>query len=627
MVKRAVLLAGGRGTRLAVAFPGVPKPLVPIAGIPMAERLVRQLVAQGIDSITFTVHHGADQIRSHFGDGSSFLCQIDYLEETQPLGSAGILHAFSGTVHETVLVVYGDVLADVDWQRMASFHRTHRADATLLVHPNDHPHDSDLVVLGPEDRIEAVLSKPHPPGRIARNMVNAGAYLLEPICWSHIPPNLPTDFGKDLLPRWCQELRVFGYNTPEYIKDMGTPERVLQGEKALASGKVAARSLRTPQVAVFLDRDGVINEDTDLIHRPEDFHLFPWTAEALRLLNQSPYLGIVVTNQSVIARGMTDEPGLNRIHAHMDTELGKAGAFVDALYYCPHHPDGGFPGEVPAYKIACTCRKPSPGMLMQAADRYGIDLPNSWMVGDSERDVRAAQAAGVTSLGVRTGHGLKNSRVQPDFLFDHLLDAIRFVVDQPHRALIEEFWSRYRAHRALSDAPFVVAVGGLARSGKSTAAAALAREARLQNVPCTTVHLDQWIRPSADRLDAPAPWDAYPQERLERELTSFLQQGQPIVAPGYALHAHAEPTEKRYTPASVVLVEGVVALSLESVRTAAHWTVSVSTSPDVRRERFDRFMAWRGRSHEAEAVWNLRERTEVPTVEKDLIFAETSLLL
>jgi uridine kinase len=172
-----------------------------------------------------------------------------------------------------------------------------------------------------------------------------------------------------------------------------------------------------------------------------------------------------------------------------------------------------------------------------------------------------------------------------------------------------------------------VAVGGLARSGKSTAAAALAREARLQNLPCTTVHLDQWIRPVGDRLDVPAPWDAYPQERLERELTSFLQQGQPIVAPGYALHAHAEPTEKRYTPASVVLVEGVVALSLESVRTAAHWTLSVSTSPIVRRERFDRFMAWRGRSHEAEALWNLRERTEVPTVEKDLIFAETTLLL
>ena len=177
MVRQAVILAGGRGTRLAAAFPGVPKPLVPVAGIPLAERLVRQLVEQGIERITLTVFHDAEQIRTHFGDGSAFLCQIDYLLEPAPMGSAGILHQMASRTNETVLVVYGDVLADVDWQRFAQFHHQLQADATLLVHPNDHPHDSDLVELEGDQRVSAVLSKPHPPGRMARNVVNAGAYL------------------------------------------------------------------------------------------------------------------------------------------------------------------------------------------------------------------------------------------------------------------------------------------------------------------------------------------------------------------------------------------------------------------------------------------------------------------
>ena len=165
------------------------------------------------------------------------------------MGSAGILHQMASRTNETVLVVYGDVLADVDWQRFAQFHHQLQADATLLVHPNDHPHDSDLVELEGDQRVSAVLSKPHPPGRMARNVVNAGAYLFEPVCWKHIPSDRPVDFGGDLLPHWCSFLRVFGYNTPEYIKDMGTPERIVQGEAALASGKVAARSLSNSTTA------------------------------------------------------------------------------------------------------------------------------------------------------------------------------------------------------------------------------------------------------------------------------------------------------------------------------------------------------------------------------------------
>lgn len=628
MLKKAVILAGGRGTRLSAAFPGVPKPLVPLAGVPLAERLVRQLVEQGFEDITLTVHHDAERIRAHFGNGSAFSCRINYLEESIPMGSAGILHRMAESTHEPVLVVYGDVLADVDWQRMGRFHAEHRADATLLIHPNDHPHDSDLVVLDPQQRVTQVLSKPHPEERQARNAVNAGAYILEPGCWSHIPSDRPSDFGGDLLPTWCRSMRVFAYNTPEYIKDMGTPERLKQGEWALESGRTAARSLRNPQVAVFLDRDGVINEDTDLIHRPEDFHLFPWTASAIKKLNKSPFLSIVITNQSVIARGLTDEAGLDRIHAKMDWELGQSGAFLDALYFCPHHPDGGFPGEVAQYKTVCSCRKPKPGMLLAAAERFGIDLKRSWMIGDSARDVGAARAAGVTAVGVRTGHGLKNSTEQPDFLFDHLGDAVDYLIEQPFNKLFNDCLQQIENHLKTNKSPYIVALAGPARSGKSTAAAGLARELKLQGISASVVSLDAWIRPESERSVADfGPWKSYPQVELERAMTQLLEHCTPVHAPGYALRAGEQPRGITFSPdASVLIVEGVVALSLEAVRKNAHETWAITADPALRRERFERYQTWRGKTVDWEE-WERREREEVRAVEKDLIFAQTHINL
>jgi D,D-heptose 1,7-bisphosphate phosphatase len=627
VVKQAVILAGGRGTRLAVAFPGVPKPLVPVAGIPLAERLVRQLVEQGIERITLTVFHDAERIRTHFGDGSSFLCQIDYLLEPAPMGSAGILHQMASRTNETVLVVYGDVLADIDWQRFAQFHHQLQADATLLVHPNDHPHDSDLVELDGDQRVLAVLSKPHPPGRMARNLVNAGAYLFEPVCWKHIPSDRPVDFGGDLLPHWCSFLRVFGYNTPEYIKDMGTPERIVQGEAALASGKVAARSLQNVQAAIFLDRDGVLNEDTDLIHRPEDLHLFPWTSEAVRLINRSSFLSVVVTNQSVVARGLTDEAGLNRIHAKLDTELGTASAYLDALYYCPHHPDGGFPGEVAAYKIPCTCRKPQAGMLLAAAERFQINLSASWMVGDSARDMGAALAAGVEPVGVRTGHGLKGSAIRPDFLFDNLLDAVHYIVEQPFTDLFNEGLERLKNQITVSKKPFVIALGGPARSGKSTAAAGLARAFRQKGYTVELVRLDDWLLPAEQRNQSEiGQWRAYPQEALNAALHHLLVEGKTITAPGYSVRPDWPARETHCAPADVVLVEGVVALGLESVRQAAHWTIGVTAPESTRRLRYERYQTWRGLPAD-EAEWARREQHEVAAVEKDLIFVQTLVSL
>jgi D-glycero-D-manno-heptose 1,7-bisphosphate phosphatase len=179
---------------------------------------------------------------------------------------------------------------------------------------------------------------------------------------------------------------------------MGTPERYRAVVSDFKKGIVEGKNLSKKQRAVFLDRDGTINVYKGFLRDIDDFELLPNVAEAVRRINDSGYLCIVVTNQPVIARGEVTEEELDRIHMKMETLLGKKGAYLDAIYYCPHHPDKGFDGEIPKLKIACNCRKPKPGMLLKAAEDFNIDLSKSYMVGDGENDVLAGEAAGCRSF-------------------------------------------------------------------------------------------------------------------------------------------------------------------------------------------------------------------------------------
>ncbi|HAG49450.1 MAG TPA: D,D-heptose 1,7-bisphosphate phosphatase [Cryomorphaceae bacterium] len=425
MVKTAVVLAGGKGTRLQSAFPDLAKPMVPIAGKPVLQHLVETYSAQGIERFFFTIGHLGEQIRAHFGDGSDFGVTIAYIEEDRPLGTAGAVGLLKETLEGPFWIMYGDTLSDIDLSQMEAFHVSKRAQATLLVHPNDHPYDSDLIQSDRESRVVSVFGKPHPTDVDYPNCVNAAFYLFEAEMLQFIPEE-PSDFGRDLFPSWAKTHRLFAYSTPEYIKDMGKPERHAEVEQAWMSGKIAARNLRFPQKAIFLDRDGVINLDTDLIKHPDEMQVYPFAGPAVRRINQSPFISVVVTNQSAVARGLTDLDGIDAIHARMDRQLGDSRAFVDALYYCPHHPHGGFPEERPEYKIPCSCRKPSPGMLFAAAERFHIDLDQSWMIGDSSRDIEAGNAAGVRTIRVRTGHGALPGP-DPDFWAENLEEAVSII--------------------------------------------------------------------------------------------------------------------------------------------------------------------------------------------------------
>ena len=202
------------------------------------------------------------------------------------------------------------------------------------------------------------------------------------------------DLDRQVLKPLCGSGMMFCYDSPEYVRDMGTPDRYAAVCRDFAQGRVQAKNLKNKQKAIFLDRDGTINRYVGFLRNIDDFELLPDVAKAIQKINSLGYLAIVVTNQPVIARGEVTVDQLEEIHNKMQTLLGYESAYLDGIYYCPHHPHKGYAGEIPELKIDCDCRKPKPGLLLKAAKDFNIDLSQSYMVGDSENDILAGEAAG-----------------------------------------------------------------------------------------------------------------------------------------------------------------------------------------------------------------------------------------
>lgn len=434
-------MAGGRGSRISSLFPDIPKPLIPIEdsnGIvkPVLEWEINSLVAQGFNDIILTVSYLADSIIEYFGDGSKFGCSIEYYIEDTPLGNAGALFKLRDKLNKPFLLLIADAMFDVDFNRMLNYHFEKNALVTLFSHPNSHPYDSSLLVIDENNSVVSWLTKEDERPEFYCNRVNAGLQIIDPqvLDMCEIDAKIigmtdssgkiiKVDMDRDILKPLCGKGFMFCYDSPEYCKDMGTPDRFYQVSRDFKKGIVKGKNLSKPQRAVFLDRDGTINFSNGYICSPDDLHIIPDAADAIRRINESGYLAIVITNQPVIARGDVSFEILNEIHKKLETELGKNGAYIDGLYFCPHHPDSGFKGEIPEYKIECECRKPKPGLILLAAKDFNIDLDNSWMIGDDKRDVGCGKNAGCKTvlIGNEDGSGA-------DYIAESLLDAINKIL-------------------------------------------------------------------------------------------------------------------------------------------------------------------------------------------------------
>lgn len=452
---KIVIMAGGKGTRISELFPDIPKPLIPITasnGIakPVLQWEIESLVTQGFTEIIITVSYMADKIMNFFGDGHLFGCNIQYYTEETPLGNAGALFKLREVIgSEPFLLLNADAVFEIDFNRFFSAYMKKREECGALVmlftHPNSHPYDSGIVIADESGAVQQWLTKEDTRPEFYKNRVNAGLHVIDPLILdlSGIDANLvgkvdeetgkiyKVDLDRQLLKPLCNTGKMFVYDSPEYVKDMGTPERFMQVSHDFQSGVVSSKNLNKPQKAIFLDRDGTINKHVGFLRDISALQLIDGAAEAIKMINQSGFLAIVATNQPVVARGEVTFSELNHIHEKLETLLGNEGAYIDGLYFCPHHPHKGYAGEVEELKIDCDCRKPKPGLLIQASIDFNIDMNSSWMIGDGKNDVLCGKNAGVhTALikGTDDDEAYKADNFGADLVGDNLLEIIKRIL-------------------------------------------------------------------------------------------------------------------------------------------------------------------------------------------------------
>lgn len=424
---KTVIMAGGKGTRISSIASDIPKPMIKIDGMPVLEHEIYSLRDQGYTDIILTVSHLGQIIMDYFGDGSKvspvtnkpFGVNIEYYFEKELLGNAGALFKIKDKLTDDFLLLNADSLFDIDFNRLIDFHQTKGGLATIFTHPNSHPYDSGLIIADDNYCVSQWLTKEDQRPEYYDNRVNAGLHVLKKSLIDQFIDKDKIDLDRDLLKPLAGKGQLYCYDSPEYVKDMGTPDRYKTVCEDFKAGIVQRKNLKNKQRAIFLDRDGTINKYVGFLRNIDDFELEDNVATAIKEINELGYLAIVVTNQPVIARGEVTFGELKQIHQKMQVLLGKEGAYLDGIYICPHHPDSGFPGEVKELKIDCDCRKPKPGMLLQAAKDFNIDLESSWMVGDSKNDILAGKNAGCHTCLVNS-----TENYDQDLTFKSLFDFI-----------------------------------------------------------------------------------------------------------------------------------------------------------------------------------------------------------
>jgi len=379
-VKQAVFLVGGRGTRLGNLTIDVPKPLMDIEDKPFLEYLVRNIIRHGFKQLLFLCGYKAEKIQNYFGNGESMGATINYVIEKQLAGTAGAILQATDYLNEEFLLVNGDTLFDLNFLDLV----VRKPEGAWIIKMAlrklaDASRYGKVEVDG--CHVKGFLEK----GSIGNGLINGGVYWMKKdiINWIY---HVPSSLENDVLPGLVKECMIWGWPYDGLFVDIGIPEALEYARKIVPAW------FKRP--AAFLDRDGVLNVDKGYVHRREDFTWIEGAKEAVKYLNDSGYLVIVITNQAGVARGYYTEQDVNNLHFWMNEELARIGAHIDDFYYCPHHPEAGNS----CYTLKCDCRKPAPGMLLRALNKWYIDKEKSFLVGDTENDLIAAKSVGIKGI-------------------------------------------------------------------------------------------------------------------------------------------------------------------------------------------------------------------------------------
>jgi D,D-heptose 1,7-bisphosphate phosphatase len=388
-MKQAVILVGGKGTRLGRLTSETPKPMMDIGGRPFIHILIEEIARHGFLDIVLLCGHLAERIYSVFDDMIVLGARVRCLIEPQPMGTGGALLQAADQLDESFMLMNGDSFFDFNFLDLRYFSVGRAWLGKVALRPLQDTGRYGVVKLEGE-RITAFAEK----AAIGPGLINGGVYILRRQVLDYIN-KVPCSLEQDVLPQLVAEGLIFGRAYPGYFIDIGIPEDLRRARDELPSRRRAT---------MFFDRDGVLNHDAGYTHLIEDFRWMPGAIEAIKLCNDRGWLVIIVTNQAGIARGFYDEESVLALHRWMQEHLRQHGAHVDAIYICPHHPEG----TVKELAIACDCRKPEPGMLRLALQEWpGIDVSSSWMIGDKPSDLEAAAKVGIRGRLFESGNLLE----------------------------------------------------------------------------------------------------------------------------------------------------------------------------------------------------------------------------
>jgi D,D-heptose 1,7-bisphosphate phosphatase len=625
---QVVILAGGLGTRLKSVTGDLPKSLVNINGYPLLYYQLDNISKAGIKDVVILASYGIEKIRNFCANYKQWDLNISIVEDKIALGTAGAILNAVAYLESIFIVIYGDTIFDIDFNKFIKFHFDKKAAASLLLHPNDHPQDSDIVELNDRDEIIKFHAYPHPSDMYLPNLVNAGMYIMNKSLLSNVV-NLPLkpDFGKHYFSLALEQgHKIAGYRSPEYIKDAGTPDRLSKVSKDLKSGLVRDLSLANKRPGIFIDRDGTIVNDPGYIKNTEQLTLIDGVPYSIARLNRMGFRTVLATNQPVIARGECTEKQMNNIHNKLETLLGQEGAYLDRIYYCPHHPDGGFRGERSELKIFCECRKPNIGMILMAASDLNIDLSHSWFIGDSTVDLMTAANAGIKSILVKTGNQGNDEKFpkEPTFEVDTFNDAVEMIANQ--WPIFIERGKELCAKVAPGD---LILIGGLARSGKSTWALILKESLSVQGRDVVIISLDSWIHSAENRIPGQSVLERYDLESADNFILNILNSRTKFSITKYDRKLRKQiKIGAEFNPSSetIFIVEGVPALTLKMLRGYSALNIYVERNEKERIDSMRDDYCSRG-VHEEQFLSILQERAknEIPYILDTKKYANTIL--
>ena len=392
MLRQAVVLCGGPGSRLGDLTAATPKVLLPIADRPFLDHLLQEIGRFGFEEIVLLAGRMGDQVVDRYHDKRLGAAALRVRTEPAPAGTAGALRTALDILDPVFLLCNGNSWIDADltlFQRSWDLARSSASPApsihVLLANAEDRGRYGTVALSGL--RIAGFKEKAG-EGVPSRGLINAGVYVIDREVLATVPVNRPSSMEEDLLPAQVREGRVTGHpaSSSAYFMDIGVP-----ADYRRAEAEIPARRLRP---AVIFDRDGTLNEDAGYTHRVEDLRWVDGAIEAVQAVNSSGRWALAATNQPGIARGLYDERQLLLFHREMQRQLYGHGAHIDGLLWCPHHPEGSV---VPVSR-ACDCRKPAPGLLNRFLREWPIDPAGTIVIGDKPSDMEAARAAGLRGV-------------------------------------------------------------------------------------------------------------------------------------------------------------------------------------------------------------------------------------